>query len=282
MKGFLGKLERLDRRVIYVVLATVIVVPVVFPLGLPLKPGPVVEDFYQAVDSIPDDATVLVAMDYDPAGKPELHPMNLAVLRHLFSPRPGGGERGIKVVALTLWPAGPPLARQALDTVAKGEFGKTYGVDYVNLGYKEGREIVMSSMGTDIHQTFPKDIDGTPVGDLPLMRDVRNYDDVSFLVMISAGYPGLKEWVQQVQAIYGVEMAGGTTGVSAPEYYPYYQSRQIKGLLEGLKGAAEYEKLIGIPGTATSGMDAQSTGHWTIGLFIILGNVLYFLGRRRP
>jgi hypothetical protein len=111
------------------------------------------------------------------------------------------------------------------------------------------------------------------------MRGIRTYGDVAFLINISAGYPGIKEWVQQVVSIYGVKMVGGTTGVSAPEYYPYYQSRQLLGLLEGLKGAAEYEKLLGCIGSATRGMDAQSTGHWAIVFFIVLGNVVYFLRR---
>jgi hypothetical protein len=77
-------------------------------------------------------------------------------------------------------------------------------------------------------------------------------------------------------------MVGGTTGVTAPEMYPYYQSKQLLGLLEGLKGAAEYEKLLGYKGSATKGMDAQSTGHWMMVVFIVLGNVLYFArGRQR-
>ena len=140
----------------------------------------------------------------------------------------------------------------------------------------------MANMGNNFRETWPSDIHGTPLDRLPILRDVRSYDDVPFLVDVSGGYPGIKEWVQQVVSRYpGFRLVGGTTGVSAPEYYPYYQSKQLLGLLEGLKGAAEYEKLVGYKGLATAGMDAQSTGHWTIAGFILLGNVIHYAGRRR-
>jgi hypothetical protein len=273
-------LERLDRRVIYLVVAVAIIIPLLWPMGLPITVSKPARDFYDGIESIPDGSAVLLAMDYDPTGIPELYPMNLAVLRHMLGKRASGEERNLKIIGFSLWPAGPPLARKALAEVAEREFGKTYGVDYINLGFKEGREIVMANMASSIPQVWPSDIDGRPLAEFPIMNGIRRYDDIAYLVNISAGYPGIKEWVQQVVSIHGLKMVGGTTGVSAPEYYPYYQSHQLLGLLEGLKGAAEYEKLIGIKGSATAGMDAQSTGHWVIALFIGLGNLIYFLKPR--
>ena len=49
----------------------------------------------------------------------------------------------------------------------------------------------------------------------------------------------------------------------------------------GLKGAAEYEKLIGKPEKAYLGMKAQSIAHVAIILLVLLGNVVYFLSRRK-
>jgi hypothetical protein len=48
-----------------------------------------------------------------------------------------------------------------------------------------------------------------------------------------------------------------------------------------MPGAAEYEALIGVPGIGTSGMDAQSVAHLVIVLFIVLGNIGYFIERHR-
>ncbi|HYW69082.1 MAG TPA: hypothetical protein VE960_05700, partial [bacterium] len=102
-----------------------------------------------------------------------------------------------------------------------------------------------------------------------------------FVMEVSAGTPGAREWVQQVQGRYGITLGAGTTAVGAPNFYPYVQSGQLTGLLGGLKGAAEYETLIGHPGDATKGMDAQSIVHALVVVFILLGNVVYLVSRRR-
>jgi hypothetical protein len=49
----------------------------------------------------------------------------------------------------------------------------------------------------------------------------------------------------------------------------------------GLKGAAEYEKLIGHTEAATKAMDVQSIAHSVIVLFIIIGNIAFFASRRK-
>jgi hypothetical protein len=49
----------------------------------------------------------------------------------------------------------------------------------------------------------------------------------------------------------------------------------------GLRGAAEYEALLGRRGVATAGMDAQSATHALIIVLILVGNVGYLASRRR-
>jgi hypothetical protein len=58
----------------------------------------------------------------------------------------------------------------------------------------------------------------------------------------------------------------------APEQYPFLDSGQLVGLLTGMKGAAEYEKLVGAPALATRGMLGQSAAVVLILVFIALGN----------
>lgn len=55
---------------------------------------------------------------------------------------------------------------------------------------------------------------------------------------------------------------------------------QLKGLVVGLRGGGEYEKLINKPGEATAGLDAISTTHILIFICVILGNIGYFAARR--
>jgi hypothetical protein len=195
-------------------------------------------------------------------------------------------RRDVKVVGFCLWPAGPPLLDRAFGEVAP-RYGKVAGVDYVNLGFKEGQEAVMVRVGSSVPDAFPADYNGTPVSTLPIMKDIENFSSVHLLISISAGYPGTKEWVQQVGQRFTnanrepIPLISGCTAVSAPEYYAYVNAGQLAGLLGGMAGAAEIEKLAGVTGTATRGMDGQSLAHLTIIGFILLGNLLYVFGGRR-
>jgi hypothetical protein len=101
------------------------------------------------------------------------------------------------------------------------------------------------------------------------------------LIDISAGYPGTKEYVQYTQDRFDIRLLSGAPAVSVPEYSAYYQSKQIRGMLTGIAGGAEYEALLGYPGLSTRAMDGISMGHLVIILFIILGNVFYLLGKRK-
>jgi hypothetical protein len=76
-------------------------------------------------------------------------------------------------------------------------------------------------------------------------------------------------------------MISGNTAVQAVMIYPYFQTDQISGFLGGLKGAAEYERLVGLDGAGVRGMDAQSSAHGLMVLFILLGNLGYVMSRRR-
>jgi hypothetical protein len=272
--GWRERLEGLDRRVIFVFIFVAVSLPLFRPLGLPVRVSKEVQGAYDAIERLPAGSVVYFAGDFDPASMPELYPMTLSTLKHLF-------RKDVKVVAATLWPAGGPPLERALKDVGEGEYGKKYGVDFVNLGFKEGRELVMVRLGEAIAGAYPQDYYGTPVSRLPLLQKVRNLNDCALIVNISAGYPGTKEWVQQVRSRFNVRMISGCTAVSTPEYYPYLQARQLDGLMGGLAGASEYEKLVGVPGLATRGMDAQSLGHVTIIAFILIGNALFHLARRR-
>ncbi len=273
MARMLDRLENLDRRIIFIGVFLAIIIPLFRPIGLPIVPGPAAEGFYKAIEDVPAGSTVFLAADYDPGSMPELQPMLETAMRQLC-------RKKIKIVAASLWPACPPLVDGAFRRIAVAEFDYKDGIDFVNLGFKEGKEVVMVQLGDDIRRAYPTDAQNRPLDSLPILQSIRKLGDMNLMVNISAGYPGTKEWVQQVQSRYNVRMVSGCTAVSTPEYFSYFQSKQLSGLLGGLAGAAEYEKLSGLPGSATKGMDAQSLGHLAIIAFILVGNVVFFLRKR--
>jgi len=259
-------LRTIDRRWIFLAIGLLVVIPLLTGFHIaPVQPSARARGFYDAIEKVPAGSKVLLAGDYDPGTIAENYPMHLAAVRQLMS-------RNIKIIAVELYPGGPPLADRVL-RIAGAEYHKTEGIDYTNLGYKSGNEAVMSQMGSSIPITFPADRSGTPVAKIPVMKGVENFSQIALLISVSAGYPGTKEWVQQVVSRYHLPMVAGVTAVSAPEYYPYLQAGQLQGLLGGMAGAAEYETLVKAPGLATRGMDAQSLAHIFIALMILLGNL---------
>jgi hypothetical protein len=96
-----------------------------------------------------------------------------------------------------------------------------------------------------------------------------------------------------VNAQYGTPVAVGCTAVSATRFFAYLDAGQIYALLGGLKGAAEYEKLVmdrypaikAITSAQTyyaaKGWDVQSLVYNLIIVFIVIGNIAYFVARRR-
>lgn len=282
MPGILDRIEKLDRRWIFLLIFLSMAFPLFVRVDLPIRVTSESQGYFDAIDALEAGDVVYFAADYDPGAAPELAPMLRSSLDHLFS-------KDIKVVGATLWPPGPPLLERGLIEQGEQAHGKVYGTDFVNLGFKEGKENVMVQLGKSFRAVFPNDYYGTPVDQVPLLAakkadgswEIDNFQDVKLIVNISAGYPGTKEWVQQVRSRYDVPIVAGCTAVSAPEYYPYVQSGQLSGLLGGLAGAAEYERLRNNPGWATTGMSAQSLGHFTIVVLILLGNIVYFINRRR-
>jgi len=242
---------------------------------------PQTRKIFQAIDSLgPESKPVLVSCDFNPQAEPELYPMLLAIMRHCFS-------RDIKMMYMALWPMGSGMIEMALDDLSD-EFDKVNGKDYAFLGYKFGYTAVLLGMGENIKRVFPYDYYGTPLDSLTMMADISNYEDISLVVSLATGQPGHREWVLFAQSRYGANVGAGVTAVSAADAYPFVETGQLVGLLAGMKGASEYETLVNEKGysdealRATKGMDAQSLGHLLIMIFIVLGNIGFFIiGRKK-
>ena len=279
MLELLIRFQRMDRRWVFLGMAISILIPLLWPLQMPFRVDKEVRDIYQRIEALPEDSPVLISADFDPASVPEIGPFFTTHLHHLF-------RRNLKPVMLTLWPTAIPLVLPEIQAIAK-EYGKTYGKDYVFLGYKEGKELVIKNIGQNIFQQFPTDYFGTKIDEIPLMEGRPQAKDFPLLVSISAGFPGLNEYVLQIQGQYDLKMIGVCTAVGGPDYIPFYKSGQLLGLSMGMPGSAQYETLVwkgkpkaGVKLLATSAMDVLNLGHLFIIVLIIFGNVAFFITRR--
>jgi len=273
---FFDRLLAIDRRIIFLLVAIAVTLPLFSKAILHIEVSPTVKAVYDAVESLPPGSKVLASFDYDPASAPELQPMALSFFRHCFS-------KDLKVIIIGLWPQGPVQANIALEDIFRDPEIKAknlkYGEDYVNLGYMAGNEIVIQSMGSDIHTTFPVDYSGNRTSELPLMKGIKNFDNIDFVYNLSAGYPGTMEWVQFAVDRFHAILGAGNTAVQAPGMYPYVQTGQLLGVLGGMKGGAEYEIIAKRPARAVSYMFSQGVSHAVVVFFVIIGNLAFFATR---
>ncbi len=270
---FAERMLKIDRRIIFLVIGLCTLLPLLYPVGLPIKISPEVRGVYDYIEQLPEGSVFLLSLDFDPASKPELHPQAVAILRHVF-------RKNLRVVAMTLWVSGTGMADELITQVAQ-EAGKERGRDYVFLGWSPGGTAVIINMGQDLYTAFPSDYTGTSTKGQPVLDGVLSLKDVTYAISLGAGNPGVEAWYVFGKDKYKFELGGGCTGVIAPGLYPLLRSGQINGLIGGLRGAAEYESLIGEKARAVAGMDAQSATHLAIIVLVALCNVFYFMMRRQ-
>lgn len=274
--SLLDRMLRVDRRIVFLV----VLVGVTLPFSVAWPPFQVeisreVEAAYRIIDAIPPHADpLLLSIDYDPASEAELTPMAVAVLRHCFS-------KGVRVLVISLQftGQGAGIAAELVPKIA-AEYGARKNEDWCFLGFSPNATVAMLQMGEGIAKAFPTDYYGAPYREIPMLQSVQNYDQIPAVLTLTSTAIA-ESWVTYAGTRYGVTILEGITAVYAADILPFFQTGQIKGILSGLKGAAEYEKRIHQPGDGMGGMRSQKLVHYLIILFILVGNIAYLKGRRR-
>jgi len=270
MKNIIEKILKIDRRLIFLALTILLVFPIVRPLGLPNKNiGNEVKALYEKIESLPAGSFIMLSLDYDPATRPELHPQAVAVVKHAL-------RKDLRVMILTLNAGATGLIDEIGERIPKDIApAKKYGTDYVILPYQPNPVAIMTQMGMDLYQIYDKDRDGAPLREMPVMKGIRNVKDMQ-LGMCITGTALLDYWVAYTGDKFKMPFAGGTTAVSQIGYAPYLQTGQLKGLIGGMKGAADYELLINAKEKGTAGLDALSLAHIMVIGLIVVANIMMF------
>jgi len=265
-----------DPRLIFPLVAAALAFGLLKPQTLPIKPQKPVEAVYRFIELLPQGSGVLLALDFDPQSVAELRPITDALMRHCL-------RRELHVVGMTFNPYGAPLGQDIIQRVARDpEFrGKQDGVDYVYLGYKPGDMVqVITNMGENMQAAFPQDYGNRPTATMPIFRQLKSLKDFNYIVDLSASSTP-ETWIQFGSDKYHIPMAIGCTAIIGPDMYVRLNAGQINGLVAGLRGAADYETLLGKPGQAVKRMFPQSLIHLLIVAFVIAGNVVFlWMGRR--
>jgi hypothetical protein len=236
-------IDRLPWWIIYSLLILAVGVPLL--LGKPLfdrsiEAAPSVQTLYETIESLPGNAQVLVAVDYDPTTSGEMDIVAQSIVGHLM-------DRQARIVAVSLLPAGPATAENLVKEVAASYPG--YQVDdgqrYVNLGYLPGQAAAIRLMGQALPDALPRDFEGRQVTDLAALSGITSTQSFDLIVELAAASDTLRWWIEQAGAPYGVPIVAGVSAAVDPMARTYSETepQQLKGVTGGVLGAASYESL---------------------------------------
>lgn len=291
MANLTDLLGKLDRRAIYLTVLLAIVVPLFLKWALPPAEMQSARKFYETIAALPNDdaSIVLIAVDWGPSTKAENEPQTEVAIEHLM-------RRRIHFALISSVDQAEPFLRELPERVARRLSSEQprerweNGKDWVNLGYRPniGAMIQKMAAAPDIRQTLGVDARGTPLSDVPCMREVKNIKNVKLLAEFTGLVGALDGWLQFFQTTdYRPPMVHGCTSITIPEAYIYLDSGQLMGLHEGIAGAAAHSALLSrkykerAPDSAIVTNTALAVAHVIVILLILLGNLGMVLALRK-
>lgn len=264
------KLTALPREVVLGLVVIAMIIPTLKPLGLPLMIGDMAKDWYNTVDALPEGSIVLFDIGFGAGGYPSLGPATIACFHQFF-------EKNLKVIIMATALEGSMMYPLIMEAVKPEiNYGAVYGEDYVFLGYIAGGMTAMAGVLGDLHALVSTEYTGTPISQVNLLKDVTGADDYDLVSYITTAGGTSEGWVYQAYSAYDRPLVGGFLSMMTTSMKPYYDTGQLLGLIDGVKGAADMEFLTKHPGDAIRSSDVLSFTQTLVLIFIVIGNISYW------
>ena len=284
MLKFFVRLDALPRQSIYVLLFIAAAIPFLFPIKLPLYVWKETRSAFEVTKKVPPHKVVGICSNWVAGSQGENWPQYEAIVAQcMLEGKP------FVVFAVDADPMAPQMAEFINERQAK-RYGRVYGKDWVNLGLTRGAPLTYGAIGRNVKSVFQTDfrhVSTQNYDKLPLMREVNSVRDFGCLWVVD--YQPSLDWVVFFDPTSRVPILFASAGMVSSGYYPYVSSGQLKGIMVGTRGSAEYEQLLRETyGKAfdVSEMRGQKLvvplafGHVVIIAFIICGNI-GMVARRR-
>ncbi|OQY21445.1 MAG: hypothetical protein B6I34_07315 [Anaerolineaceae bacterium 4572_32.1] len=277
-----GVAAGVQRVLIYLLVLAAVLVPLLMgPIYGPIDAADLrggADTFYSLLDgqsalALPPGSVIVMAFDYNPATAAELSRQARAIVDHLMS-------RNLRIMVISLYPEGAALASDILDELA-ATHDYEYGQNYIHLGYLPNQPASVryfldtgpAGGGWTDYQR------GKPVAEYPIAQGVNDLSAIKLIIELTGDKRTLQTWVEQVTARTNLPLAAGVSASGAPYAQPYLDSGQLRALLVGLPGAAEYEAQSEQIGEAIESLGSQVAAQGSIVLLILLGNLVHLVTR---
>ncbi len=235
--------------------------------------APQVDSTLNAVNSLPKNSIVLVAIDYEPALAGEMEAISGPLLDQLAL------SAQARLAFVSTSPNGVGLVSRLLTNTgvsraAPQGLGYLEGANYVNLGYLSGGLIGVREFLEDPARALPQ-AEQTPD------FSVSAITDYAAIVILTDQAESGQAWVEQLHARSRADSAFAAqpwlvvaSAQAAPILLPYYSAQQIAGLVGGLSNAAYYEFINDSrPGIARKYWDSFGAGAALAAALMALGGL---------
>ena len=106
-------LGSLDRRIIFLIVGMSVLIPLLKPewVTLPVRTTPESQVMFNEMNKLNEGDKLLLSFEYGPSTKPEIHPMSIAILKHMYA-------KNILVYGFALWPDGNFMSTEVFSDVS--------------------------------------------------------------------------------------------------------------------------------------------------------------------
>lgn len=237
------------------------------PLGVPREIGGALN----VARSIPENAPVLVAMEYEASRVGEMEVAaapffdQMILLKH---PR---------LTFISTNETGSVLTERFISGPLAGHNYENR-ITYLNLGYLPGGQLGIRAFSLNPRAASPLDMSLQPAWASAPLEGVASLSQFAALVLVTDSADAARVWIEQTESTRGeIPVVVISSAQAAPMIQPYFDSQQIDGVVAGLYGGAVFEQNnAGRPGIARNYWDAYSLG-MLLAMSLVLGGGLWNL-----
>lgn len=257
---------------IWVVVLLGYIITGIVPLGIPYEISQSTLEPYEFIENLPEGSIIIMggsgafAFDLEPSAA------MIASIKQM-------ARNNLRLVTFPLGLESAQMEIYNIDQAKVDEkYGGSwkYGEDYLILPYTPGGDAALVSFLTDVHKTVPTDLTGRPLSEFPIMDDLRSAEDIALYICPHYSYVQTYRYVVGEFGVMAAHFSHADGYPRSVAYKAIYPNKVF--VVNGFKGGAEYEKLMGYKGLGVAAIDGYALLSVTFLVFLVLGNVKLYAG----
>ena len=216
---------------------------------------------------------VLVVFDYEPAFSGEMEAASAPLLDHLLL-------QGPRLAFISTTPTGPALAERVLHDARVSPLVASHnyqaGQQYVNLGFLAGGPTGVQYFAISPTEAAPFTNDGQQAWQTPPLAGIQQLSDFAAIIVLTDNADSGRIWIEQTGPMLGnTPMLMVISAQAEPMILPYYDSKQIRGLVTGMAGGEAYEQTF----VRADGQTGMAQRYWnSFGMGTLVAELLIIAG----